>query len=411
MNILYISYSCDPYNGSEDKIGWNIPLESSKINNVYVITKEEHRTVINNYMNNNPNKNLYFYFVDIPNFYKKIFKGFMYSGRLNIWHKKAYTVAQNICKQNQIDIIHQIAPVEFRAIGDYGKIKNIKFFCGPLGGGEYIPKALIGYAKKHFNIEIIRWAMNLWSCIIYKFTKKLNNCERILFANKETMDYVCRNINIKSNIVDMKPLPEISVSNSEIGYLCNEYSKRNNDSCVFLVMGRLIYRKGHEFLFDALKKIPKEYNYQCRVVGSGKELNNLVSLCKNSSIKDKVIFIENIPFSKVETEYAKADVLIMPSIRETTGSVILEAFSKGMPVITINKFGGSNLVDNNTGWLYDGSSKEEYVDNLSKIIIECISNPDEIKCKGNKAIEKAKEYTWENRCAMYQRMYNKSTKE
>ena len=25
---------------------------------------------------------------------------------------------------------------EFRAIGDYGKIANIKFVCGPLGGGE-----------------------------------------------------------------------------------------------------------------------------------------------------------------------------------------------------------------------------------------------------------------------------------
>ena len=41
MNILYIAYSCNPFAGSEDKIGWCVPYESSKTNKVYVITKEE----------------------------------------------------------------------------------------------------------------------------------------------------------------------------------------------------------------------------------------------------------------------------------------------------------------------------------------------------------------------------------
>ena len=36
FNILYIAFSCQPNKGSEEKIGWNIPLESSKINNVFV---------------------------------------------------------------------------------------------------------------------------------------------------------------------------------------------------------------------------------------------------------------------------------------------------------------------------------------------------------------------------------------
>ena len=43
MKILYVAYSCDPYNGSEDKFGWNIPYIYSKNNPkdiVYLITKE-----------------------------------------------------------------------------------------------------------------------------------------------------------------------------------------------------------------------------------------------------------------------------------------------------------------------------------------------------------------------------------
>ena len=34
MNILYIAYSCNPFAGSEDKIGWCVPYESSKTNKV-----------------------------------------------------------------------------------------------------------------------------------------------------------------------------------------------------------------------------------------------------------------------------------------------------------------------------------------------------------------------------------------
>ena len=50
MNILYIAYSCSPYHGSEDKIGWNVPVECAKTNNVFVITKEEQREYTENYL-------------------------------------------------------------------------------------------------------------------------------------------------------------------------------------------------------------------------------------------------------------------------------------------------------------------------------------------------------------------------
>ena len=58
--------------------------------------------------------------------YKKLYKGFLFSGRLNIWQRRAFRVVKNICKEEQVDLIHQITPVEFRSIGSYGKIQNVK---------------------------------------------------------------------------------------------------------------------------------------------------------------------------------------------------------------------------------------------------------------------------------------------
>ena len=94
MNILYIAYSCNPFQGSEDKIGWNVPVESAKTNKVYVISKEEQRKPVEKYLSEHDVKNIEFFFVDIPSFYKKIFSGFMYSGRLNIWNKRAFQVEE-----------------------------------------------------------------------------------------------------------------------------------------------------------------------------------------------------------------------------------------------------------------------------------------------------------------------------
>lgn len=190
MNILYIAYSCNPFAGSEDKIGWCVPYESSKTNKVYVITKEEQRESVEKYLKNYPIDNIEFYYVDIPSFYKKIFKGFMYSGRLNIWNKRVFPFAKKICAEKKIDIVHQITPIEFRAIGDYGKISNIKFVCGPLGGGEFLPKELKDYAKGHEIIELVRLLTNCWYRFELKITGKLNRCDYIMFANKETKEFL-----------------------------------------------------------------------------------------------------------------------------------------------------------------------------------------------------------------------------
>ena len=190
MNILYIAYSCNPFAGSEDKIGWCVPVESSKTNNVFVVTKEEQRESVEKYLKNHSLKNIKFYYVDIPNVYEKFFKGFMYSGRLNIWNKRALPLVKKICKDNQINIIHQITPIEFRAIGDYGKINDVKFVCGPLGGGETVPKGLRYYTKGHKVIEIVRTIVNHWYRFKIRITGKLNRCDYIMFANKETQEFL-----------------------------------------------------------------------------------------------------------------------------------------------------------------------------------------------------------------------------
>ena len=402
MKILYIAYSCDPYCGSEDKIGWNVPFESAKKNQVYLITKTEHREHIKKYMSDNSVDNMKVYYVDIPTIYKKIFRSFFYSGRLNIWNKRVFPLAKKLCKTKGIDIIHQITPIEFRSIGNYGDIQNIKFVCGPLGGGEKIPHALKVYVKGHKKIiEIIRMYINQYSKVQLKISGKLKKCDYILFANKETKDFLLGNNYL---LQKQKIMTEIAISNEDI---IDPIREKNHIQLQFLIAGRLIYRKGHNLLLDALERIPEEYSYRCCIVGDGPEYEKIKKRCyKNQRLKNHVILKGNIPFEQMKREYTKTDVLIMPSLRETTGSVILEAMSQGIPVITIGEFGGRTLVNDRVGWLYDGKTKEEYIDNLKNILIECIKSPHVVYEKGEEAYQKAKQYTWNEKCKKYQLIYD-----
>lgn len=402
MNILYIAYSCAPDQGSEDKIGWNVPIESAKSNRVYVITKEEHRESISKYLNENKIDNISFLFVDIPNYYKKMFKGFLYSGRLNIWHRKALPVAEEICRRHKIDIVHQITPIEFRSIGLYGTIPNIKFVCGPLGGGEMLPEGLKDYAKKHTIVEKLRSVMNFRTMHRRKMAHILRHCDCVMFANHETKDYMS---SVKSNLNTGKVMTEIAADH-EVILAASKKPSAHGKICRFLVVGRLIYRKGHDFLLDALQRIPEEYAYSCRIVGDGPERERLKERCSAGILSQRVFFTGNLPYSEISKEYENADVFIMPSLRETTGSVLLEAMSKGIPVITINQFGSAILLDSDTGWLYEGKDKDSYIEALKNAILECILDPEEVRRRGSNARKKAELYTWENKNRHYQTIYH-----
>lgn len=403
MRILYIALSCSPYHGSEDAIGWNIPVESSRENMVYVITREEQRAYIEDYAKQNELKNIRFFYVDIPGIYKKLFTGPFYSGRLNILHKRAEKLAEELCRKEQIELIHQITPIEFRSIGNYGKIPNVKFVCGPIAGGQSIPGSLMSYMGSHRIIEWIRTGINWLYRQFYRATKKFSHCQFVLFANNETRTYLADMVGAES---DQPAWTEVGIKNGELSTKTWE----NEDAdhiCRFLVAGRLVCLKGHRFLFDALKRVPAELKYQCRIVGDGSECERLKKKCATYGLDHVVTFAGAVPYSSMEEEYRNADILILPSFREATGTVILEAMAKELPVITINKFGAATFVNNDCGWLYDGDSKEEYIENLKNAVVDCIKHPDEVKRRGENARNAATDCTWEKKHAYYQHIYQR----
>lgn len=400
MNILYIAFSCQPNKGSEEKIGWNIPLQSSKTNKVFVVTREEQRAKIEEYVKEHKPENIKFYYVDINPFYKWLFKGPMFSLRLNLLHKKAYPLVKQICKNERIDIIHQITPIEFRSIGAYHKISNTRFVCGPLGGGEYIPRGLERYAFSNMHIEIMRRMLNQFYKIKYLINKNLSKCDYFLFANRETQNYMRKMIGDAADELYF----DNGISDEEI-LETKKIQKKTGDKIVFLTAGRMAYRKGHRLLLESVKRLPRNLNCEFRFVGDGPELGKLKGICQKYNLEDRVFFTGKISYSEMRAEYDNADVFIMPSIRETTGSVLLEAASRGVPVIAMDRFGAPVIFDAHSAYFYTGKKVNEYINSLQNLILDCITDPSVICHKGENARIAIRSHTWENKLEKYNAIY------
>lgn len=388
MKIIYIAYSCSPQNGTEDKIGWYIPYEASKTNDVFVITKPDSKVEIEKFIKDF-NVNINVIYCDIPTIFKKIFSGPFYSGRLNIWNRKAEKIAKSICNNNKIDIIHQINPVEFRSIGKY-YLCNVPFACGPIGGGEYMPRPALRYAWHGLHIEAIRWLIN--EMYRYRFRRIVKHIDLLLFANKETKQFL-----IKQNNDNYIIVPEIGAISTN-----NKTKEHSDNEVILLTAGRLIYRKGFTLLLNALRDIPSYYNFRCYIIGDGPMSGELKKIINdNDTLRDKVVILGKIPHYAMAKYYQMADFFIMPSLRETTGSVILEAIENGCPVIAYNGFGAQNILNNINSITYSFDKNPK--DALKDAIIEAFSSQNRFSRK--KVKDTAKYFYFENKTKYYLELY------
>jgi glycosyltransferase involved in cell wall biosynthesis len=117
-----------------------------------------------------------------------------------------------------------------------------------------------------------------------------------------------------------------------------------------LSVGRLVPRKGHTYLIEAVKKLAAEsMDIKLVIVGFGPEKERLQKQAEGLDCEIR----SGISEEEVNAEYKKADLFVLPSItdsqgeKEGLGLVSLEAMSYRVPVIAFDNGGVGEVVINN----------------------------------------------------------------
>jgi phosphatidyl-myo-inositol dimannoside synthase len=101
--------------------------------------------------------------------------------------------------------------------------------------------------------------------------------------------------------------------------------------------GRLVRKKGFEYLIDAMAQLPHAV---LALAGTGTLEADLRERARLAGVAERVRFLGNVPQGRVGELLAAADVVCVPSVRDDSGNVdglpnvLLEALASGTPVVT-----------------------------------------------------------------------------
>ena len=87
-----------------------------------------------------------------------------------------------------------------------------------------------------------------------------------------------------------------------------------------------------------------------------------------------------------------ADALVLPSVREQFGQVIVEAMACERPAIAVGRYGPAEIIDDGeTGWLVEPDDEA----GLAQALVDVVNRPEERARRGRRAGEVARErYAW-----------------
>lgn len=109
------------------------------------------------------------------------------------------------------------------------------------------------------------------------------------------------------------------------------------DGPVIFAAGRLVRKKGFEYLIDAMRGVPGAVLW---LAGAGTLADELAARSRAAGVSDRVVFLGNLAQDRVAAYLGAADVVVIPSVRDDAGNVdglpnvVLEALAAGAPLVT-----------------------------------------------------------------------------
>ena len=313
MNYLIQAFACSPYRGGEYAVSWGWISHLDRIvkeeDIIYVVSLTLTEKDILDF------KLSHVRLLSVPGMKKWNFLNYnaMY---YKIWQRMAYRMVK--ASGIKIDVCHIYSLSDFRQPGDWWKL-NCKTIFGPVGGGQVCPVALCDYDDKSAKLRTL---VNLLQPLNPIFKRKIDAFYKVYSCNYETRARLNRG----------SVLPDVPLNDRFVGV---EIEKNINDTVTILSVGRLINKKGILLLLDVLSLLATSAKWQCLIYGEGEQKEVICERIKNLKLQDKVYMMGAVQYAEITEVYKKADIFVLPSLRESGGSVLVEAAAHGLPVVAL----------------------------------------------------------------------------
>jgi glycosyltransferase involved in cell wall biosynthesis len=319
-------------------------------------------------------------------------------------------IARKLVSEHQVELVHQPIPVSPR---EPSLLRGLgcPVVIGPMNGGMSYPPAFAAHEGRTERL-LLRWGRASAAALNFLMPGK-REAALLLVANERTRRALpagtspCIELLVENGVdLSLWTAPRASSEASE-------EDGASGRCTTFVFMGRLIPLKCVDLLLRAFAAARQQAPMRLWILGDGPERARLEQLALDLGLREGgaadngvAHFAGWLPQEACLKWLVEADSLVLPSVRECGGAVVLEAMALAKPVIAAAWGGPLDYLDPSCGVLVPVTSAADLVAALEAAMVRLAASPALRRRLGEAAAAKVQaEYNWKTKADRIVELY------
>jgi glycosyltransferase involved in cell wall biosynthesis len=332
-------------------------------------------------------------------------------------------LAKQIIKDKKIDIIHQpipVSPKDPSMLFDLG----VPVIIGPMNGGMNYPPSFQKMEGKLVGVAIgFGRALSSFMNVVIPGKVKATT---LLVANARTREALPSSVREVPTIELVENGVDLSLWTKDLSKKVapeeDNFQEEDQPSFTrFVFIGRLVDWKAVDLLLIAFKQLLEKIPARLDIIGEGDQKANLEEVARNLSLisssnelnsdrsQGNLRFLGWLSQADCAKQLGESDVLVLPSLYECGGAVVLEAMALSLPVIATNWGGPADYLDDSCGILVNPDSREGLIDGLAAAMFDLANSPELRQSMGKAGAQRVVNFfDWEKKAEKILEIYQDS---
>ncbi len=398
--LLLVAFACHPDNSMEERNGWNRALQAAEDFEVTVVCSPD--TNIRELTSRIPQRlegRLKFMSLSAGTVGDYCLRRelLFYPG-YRIWHAKVLRYAKKLHADLPFSVTHMVSVCGYREPG-YLWMMNCPFVWGPIGGTSNFPLSFLSTVDPLGGLfEVTRNAVN-WCQLNFgsRVRRAALRAASVFAANRSTKNDLEKSIGVQLEL-DLE---------AGIDYEIGTPKPLTSPDAPLRILwvGRLRPWKGFPILLHALAALPKSQKFEVHVVGDGCCKTRWIRLAKRLGVADQITWFTKPPYRESLHHYDWADVFAFTSLRDTSGTGLLESLAAGVPIIGLDHQGAADMITENSGIRVPVLSPKQTIAAFAQALEALAIDRRRLHKLSEGAIQRACNYSWALREPIIRKCY------
>lgn len=317
------------------------------------------------------------------------------------WLRRVARLAERLHAERPFSLVHHVSFCGFREPSESWRL-GVPFVWGPLGGTPMFPTQFLGQLDvAGVARELVR---NFFNYRHLKSNRRVqqawNAAAAVLAANRE----VARDLGAAFGE------PAAVQLETGIGQVRQTPRPQRDSRAPLKILwpGRLRSWKALPLLLRALAALPDKQCFTLRVLGQGPCRRRWERLAVRLGLADRVEWVGWPEYPEQLAHYDWADVMAFTSLRDTSGTGLLEALAAGAPIVGVDHQGAADVMTDTCAIRIPVTTAQATVGGFRDAVIKLATDGELLDRLSRGALDRAHDYLWTRQWEQTREIYRRS---